>query len=269
MRALSERLGIFAKTFKRATADEVAAEVKGAGYAVAHWNFAAIGQPTLADGRPESAFTEVRSAFDEAGLAIPSVSATFNAIGPDTERRAAETRQAADLIRRARLLGADVVTLCTGTRDAHDIWREHSDNASAASWRDLRATLDVLLDAASEGGVVLGIEPEPGNVVRDATTAARLLRELGDDAPIGIVFDPANLLTPETLGRQEAILAEAVELLGPRIVSVQAKDFGLLDYRLVFRLLAAVPPVPLIVQDVTEAEAATVRKDLMRCEQQL
>jgi sugar phosphate isomerase/epimerase len=149
------------------------------------------------------------------------------------------------------------------------MWREHPENTSAASWRDLRATLDVLLDAASEGGVVLGIEPEPGNVVRDATTAARLLRELGDDAPIGIVFDPANLLTPETLGRQEAVLAEAVELLGPRIVSVQAKDFGLLDYRLVFRLLAAVPPVPLIVQDVTEAEAAAVRKDLMRREQQL
>ncbi|HWG24864.1 sugar phosphate isomerase/epimerase family protein [Actinospica sp.] len=235
-----------------------------AGYTVAHWNFAAIGLPTLADGLPDAAFAEVRAAFDAAGLAIPSASATYNAIGPDTERRAAETRQAAELIRRTRLLGAEAVTLCTGTRDPNDMWHAHPDNASAAAWRDLRATLDVLLDAASEGGVVLGIEPEPGNVVRDAAAAARLLDELGDDAPIGIVFDPANLLTPQAIEFQGEILTEAVELLGPRIVSVQAKDFGLMDYHLVFRLLERVPPVPLIVQDVAEGDADRVRRDLLR-----
>jgi sugar phosphate isomerase/epimerase len=150
------------------------------------------------------------------------------------------------------------------------MWRAHPDNASAEAWRDLRATLNVLMDAASDGGVVLGIEPEPGNVVRDAATAARLLDELGDDAPVGIVFDPANLLTPrESLtvgiaGRHEAILSEAVDMLGSRIVGVQAKDFGLMDYRLVFRLLRSVPPVPLIVQEVTEADADRVRCDLQR-----
>ena len=313
MKALSRRLGIFAKTFKRESASEVAAEVKRAGYAVAHWNFAAIGLPTLAGGVPESAFFDVRNAFDAAGLSIPSVSATFNTIGVDGERRVAETRMAAALIRRARLLGADVVTLCTGTRDPHDMWRAHPDNGSGSAWRDLRATLDVLLDAASDGDVVLGIEPESGNVVCDAGAAARLLGELGADAPIGIVFDPANLLAAETIGsraaeavgsltagtvgsraaeavgsptaegvgsrgaeavgslaahamddRQERVLAEAVGELGARIVSVQAKGFGVMDYHLVFRLLAQVPPVPLIVQDVAEGDAIRVRRDLLR-----
>ncbi len=268
MRALSSRLGIFAKTFPRATAGEVAAEVKGTGYAVAHWNFAAIGQPTLAGRLPESAFTEVRTAFDEAGISIPSVSATYNTINPDADLRTAETRQAVGLIRRAHLLGADVVILCTGTRDPYDKWRAHPDNTSAAAWRDLRATLEVLLDAASESGITLAVEPERSNVVRDAATAARLLRELGDGAPMGIVFDMANLLTRETVDQQEKILSEAVELLGPRIASIHAKDFDVLDYRLVFRLLRSVPPVPVIVQDVTEAEAAVVREDLMRYEQQ-
>lgn len=269
MNALAQRLGIFAKTFKRESAVEVAAEVKRAGFAVAHWNFAAIGRPTLAGGLPDEAFSEVRVAFEDAGLAIPSVSATFNAIGPDVERRADETRQAADLVRRARLLGADVVTLCTGTRDPQDMWRAHPGNAADAAWRDLLATLDSLMDAASDGNVVLGIEPEPGNVVRDAETAARLLDELGDDAPIGIVLDPANLLTPDTLDQQEEILTEAAGLLGQRVVSAQAKDFGLMDYDLVFRILRTLPPVPLIVQDVTEAEAAPVRQELMRREHRL
>ena len=105
----------------------------------------------------------------------------------------------------------------------------------------------------------LGIEPEPGNVVRDARTAARLLDELGHDAPVGIVLDPANLLSPETVSRQSEILAEAVDLLGPSVVGIQAKDVaasgsaaagaGLLDYPGVFRQLARLAPVPLIVQD--------------------
>ena len=264
MTTVDERLGIFARTFRRPTAAEVAAEVARAGYRLAHWNFAAIGLPTLANDLPDAAFADVRAAFDAVGIAIPSISATYNVIGPDIERRSAETTHAAQLIRRARsLLGVEAVTLCTGTLDPEDIWRAHPDNTKPEAWHDLRATLDVLLDAASDGGVVLGIEPEPGNVVRDAPTAARLLDELGDDAPVGIIFDAANLLTPETMSQQTQILTEAVDLLGPRIVGAQLKDFDLMDYQLVFQLLERVAPVPLIVQDVTEADAGDVRHQLV------
>ena len=264
MTTVEQRLGIFARTFRRPTATEVAAEVAQAGYSLAHWNFATIGLPTLANDLPDAAFADVRAAFEAVEIEIPSISATYNVIGPDIERRLTETTQAAHLIRRARrLLGVEAVTLCTGTRDPENIWRAHPDNAKPEAWHDLRVTLDVLMDAASDGGVVLGIEPEPGNVVRDAPTAARLLDELGDDAPVGIIFDPANLLSPETMSRQAQILTEAVDLLGPRIVGVQLKDFDVMDYKLVFRLLERIVPVPLIVQDVTEADAGDVRRDLV------
>ena len=270
MTDVERRLGIFARTFRRSSAAEVAAEVARAGYALGHWNFAAVGLPTLAADLPDAAFADVRAAFDAVRIGIPSISATYNVIGPDTDRRSTETAQAAQLIRRAgSLLGAEAVTLCTGTRDSENMWRAHPDNATPEAWHDLRATLDVLMDAASDGGVVLGIEPEPGNVVRDAPTAARLLDELGDGAPVGIIFDPANLLTPETAGQQTEILTEAVDLLGPRIVGVQLKDFDLLSSRLVFRLLEHVAPVPLIVQDVAEADAGHVRLALLASHSEL
>jgi sugar phosphate isomerase/epimerase len=270
---LSRRLGIFARTFRRARAEEVAEAVRAAGYSLGHWNFAAIGLPTLAGGVEPRVFDRVRAAFEAAQLRIPSVSGTFNAIHPDPDRRAEQTRHAERLIRLAPLLGARVVTLCTGTRDPGNMWRGHPDNTTASAWRDLRASLEPLLAAAAGARIVLGVEPEAGNVVRDAATAARLLAELGDTAPVGIVFDPANLLTPGTVSQQERILTEAVDLLGPRIVGVHAKDVvdggyaaagaGSMNYQLVLQLFDRIAQVPVIVQDAAEHDAARVRTDIL------
>ncbi|MFS8104730.1 sugar phosphate isomerase/epimerase [Lentzea alba] len=267
------RLGVFARTFVRDRPAEVSAAVAQAGYSLAHWNFAAIGLPTLGDGVAEDVFADVRTAFEADGLRIPSVSGSFNAIEPDPEWRAEQVHQAVRLIGQAPLLGAEIVTLCTGTRNTQNMWRSHPENTSASAWRDLRVTLDALLVAADEAGVVLGVEPEAGNVVNDAYVAARLLSELGVDAPVGIVFDPANLLSPGTLHRQIDILTEAADLLGPQVVAVHAKDVvdsgysaagaGGMDYGLVLRLLDRIPPVPVIVQDVSEVDAVRVRGDLL------
>jgi sugar phosphate isomerase/epimerase len=271
---LASRLGIFARTFRRPAPEEVAAAVAKAGYPLAHWNFAAIGRPTLGDGVDQAQVAAVRRAFDGAGVAIPSVSATFNLIHPDPALRAAQTTQAVRLIGLVPELGAEVVTLCSGTRDPEDMWRPHPGNLADEAWTDLRRTLDELLEAAAGAGVRLGIEPEPGNVVRDARAAARLLDELGHDAPVGIVLDPANLLSPGTVPRQSEILADAVDLLGPSVIGVQAKDVvtsgspvagaGLLDYPAMLGLLARLAPVPVIVQDAHERDAARVRANLLR-----
>jgi sugar phosphate isomerase/epimerase len=271
---LAPRLGIFARTFRRDTPAQVAAAVAGAGYALAHWNFAAIGLSTLAADVTDAEFAEVRAAFAAAGLAIPSVSGTFNAIHPDVDLRERQTQQTVRLIGLAGELGADVVTLCTGTRDRENMWVAHRGNTDPSAWSDLRRTLDPLLEAARDAGIQLGVEPEHANVVRDAATAARLLDELGADAPVGIVLDPANLLTPETVSRQHEIIGAAIDLLGGRIIGTQAKDVvasgysaagaGLMDYPAVFTQLARIAPVPVIVQDASEDDAARVHADLLR-----
>ena len=273
-RGLADRLGIFARTFPRETPEAVAAEVQQAGFAMAHWNFAALGRPTLADGVDDETFGRVRASFDSAGVAIPSVSVTYNVVHPDKELRERQTAAAVELIGRIPSLGADVATLCSGTRDPENMWRSHPDNARPDAWSDLRATLDVLLDAAATAGIRLGVEPEPGNIVRNASVAARLLNELGSDAPIGIIFDPANLLSPATIAQQKEILTDAIDMLGARIIGTHAKDVvesgysaagaGVMDYHLVFQLLSRIAPVPLIAQDVAESDAARVHDELLR-----
>ena len=95
------------------------------------------------------------------------------------------------------------------------MWRPHPGNLAEEAWREMRAELDQLLAAAERAGVRLGIEPEAGNVVADAGRAHRLLEELGPDSRlVGIVLDPANLVTPSTLADQDRILRAAFADLG-------------------------------------------------------
>lgn len=270
-------LGIFARTFPRADAGEAAAAVAAAGFGLIQLNLSAIGLPTLPAAGDHSRldFGAIRQAFDDRAVRIWGLSASYNMVHPDPAVRSAQTEAAAALIGRAPELGATAVTLCTGTRDPDDMWRRHPGNDEPQAWRDLRATLDRLLPAAAAAGVRLGIEPEPGNVVSSAARARRLLDELGRDAGLtGIVFDPANLVTVATAGRQAGILGEAAGLLAGSVFCVHAKDVaesgyaaagtGLLDYQLVFGLLSGLPAgIPLMIQDAAEHDVARVRKFLL------
>jgi hypothetical protein len=103
---LVSRLGIFARTFRRNTPAEVADAVIGAGYALAHWNFAAIGRSTLAADVEDDQFTAVHTAFDSAGLGIPSVSGTSSLVCPAGPTRAASSSDRSGRFRERRCPGA-------------------------------------------------------------------------------------------------------------------------------------------------------------------
>ena len=273
---MTVELGIFARIFTRPTAGEVAAAVAGAGFGLVQLNLSCIGAPTIPPVGADVDFAGIRSAFEAHGVGIWGLSCTYNLIHPDLALRDEFTARAEWLIGRAPELGAEFVTLCSGTRDAEDMWRAHPANSSPEAWVELRTSLDKLLPAAEGAGVRLGIEPEPGNIVSDAGRASDLLAELGDDARfIGIVLDAANLVTPATAYDQDRILRHAFGALGADTVCLHAKDvvdtgayaaagLGQLNYDLVFELHAALPaPVPVIVQDSSEEDVPRTRQFLL------
>jgi sugar phosphate isomerase/epimerase len=267
-------LGVFARVFPTGPAREIATAIRDAGFTTTQLNLSALGRPTLDTDLERSAASVIRRDFESAGVSVWGVSGTFNAIHPDRGLRHHDAEACLNVIRHAPHLGATVVTLCTGTRDPDNMWGPHPENTSSAAWADLLETLHHLLPAATEAGVKLGIEPEPGNVVRDADAAHQLMSDLGSDAVhIAIVLDPANLITPDTVDQQRDILSHAFGLLGPRTAAVHAKDVapsgfaaagtGPLDYDLVFALHAALPDgVPVIAQDLDAADAPRVHRFL-------
>ncbi len=262
--------GVFARVFSPGPPATVAAQIRAAGFTATQLNLSALGRPTLDDTLTHDDATEIARAFGAHGVRIWGLSGTFNAIDPDVAARQRAITACRAVIAQAATTGAEVVTLCTGTRDPENMWRAHPDNTSAAAWRDLRATLDALLPAAATAGVRLGVEPEPGNVIRDTDAAITLLGELGDDsAHVAIVLDPANLLTVDTLADQRDILTRAFDQLGPHTAAMHAKDVvaagyaapgaGGMDYDLVMELHAGLPnPVPVIAQDLTADDATRV-----------
>lgn len=264
-------LGVFARVFPAGTASEVAAAVRAADYAIAQLNLSALGLPTIPGDWSIVDTDGIKAAFTQAGVELWGLSCTYNMAHPDDGLRSAGTRGAVELIRRAPSLGIAVVTLCTGSRDVDWMWAAHPDNSTPLAWTDFRRELDVLLEAASAAGVVLGIEPEPGNVVCDADAAARLLDELGAERSlIGIIVDSANLLATVPRKHHRSVLDRAFDVLGQATVCLHAKDLvpweqtlgaaGVVPYEYVAQLYSRLPEgPPIIVQDVPAAHARRAR----------
>ena len=259
--------GIFAKTFQRASLDEVLDAAAASGMRFLQFNLSCAGLASLPDAVEPALAAAVHDGFARRGLVMSAVSGTFNMIHPDRSRRAADLDRLGLLIETCKALGTSVITLCTGTRDPENMWRWHADNASPQAWRDLLASLGRVLPAAEARGVTLAFESEPANVIDRPQKAKRLLEELRSPA-LKVVVDAANLFHPGELVRMAEIIPQACDLLGGEIVLAHAKDLspdgsvvaagkGVLNYDLYLsELLRAGYSGPLILHGLAEEEVA-------------
>lgn len=217
------RLGIFAKTFAGADPLTVLRAAQGAGYAGVQYNMACSGLPPMPDEVADTVVAAINAAQAETGVRLEALSATYNMAHPDAAVRADGLRRLAVLAPVARAIGAPMLTLCTGTRDAADQWRHHPDNATPEAWRDMITSIEGAVAIAEAHGLTLGIEPEMANIVSSTATAKRLLDEVQSDC-LRIVLDPANQFEEATPDAQRGLVETAVEVLGHRIAMAHAKD---------------------------------------------
>lgn len=267
------RLGVFAKTFAARGALASLSAVRAAGFSTAQFNMTCLGLPAMPEAIDEEAMRDVAAASAATGVALAAISGTYNMVHPDARQREAGLRRLAVLIAAAPRLGARQVTLCTGTRDADDMWRGHPDNATPEAWRDLREQMAKAVALAEARGVDLGVEPELANVVNCAAAAKRLLDEVASPR-LRIVLDPANLF--EVAGERErrALVEGAVDLLAGRIAMAHAKDRdargafvapgrGVIDFRhFIHGLRASGFDGPVVAHGFAEGEAPEVARFL-------
>jgi sugar phosphate isomerase/epimerase len=261
-------IGIFAKTFARPTLEENLDAVRSHHLGVVQYNLACAGLPSLPQQIEPALAQQIAAAAASRRITIAAVSGTFNMIDPIRVRCEAGMRRLGQLAGACHLLGTKIITLCTGTRDADDMWRTHPANRRPDAWADLLQAMEQALAIAEEHDLWLAVEPETANVVDSPIKARRLLDELRSPR-LKIIIDPANIFQVEDLPHQRPILDAAFDLLGPDIVLAHAKDVrvvngtvhhvtagtGVLDYQHYLTLLRHLP-VPLIVHGLAEAEVA-------------
>jgi len=267
------QLGIFAKTFPGAEPMSVLAAAAAAGFSTTQYNLACSGLPSMPDAVPAGAAAAVADAARTAGVGLCALSGTYNMIHPDPAERARGLARFARVAEAARGMGTQLVTLCTGTRDAHDQWKGHPDNASPEAWSDLIEAMGGALEIAERFDLQLGVEPELANVIDSAVKARRLIDELASPR-VRIVLDPANLFERESPGEQRRIVGAAVDLLADRIVMGHAKDraadgsfvaagAGVLDYPFYLRALRRIGfSGPLVTHGLAAAQAPGVARFL-------
>ena len=219
------QLGIFSRTYRPDGVDTIFARIAQDGFQAIQFNFSSAGLPSLPPDWPGAASDEVKASAARRDLTICALSGTYNMAHPDAAQRHAGRIGFANVMRAAQVMQVPLVTLCTGTRNATNMWSPHPDNGSAEAWSTMRQELDFALELAERHGIALGIEPEPGNVVTDARAARRLLDQVASPR-LKIVLDAANLLPPESQARQREVVTEAVALLGAELALVHTKDVG-------------------------------------------
>jgi sugar phosphate isomerase/epimerase len=267
-------LGIFSRIYPPGI-DRSFPRIVRDGYQTVQFNFSSAGLPSLPKDLPEEIVKGVMASATRNGLTICALSGTYNMAHPDVVRRGSDRIGFTNILRAAQFMKVPLVTLCTGTRNATDMWSAHPDNGSHEAWLTLRGELDFALELAERHGVALGVEPEPGNVVGNAKDARRLLDEV-DRSQLKIVMDAANLLPPECQTRQREVVAEAVSLLGADIALVHTKDVsasgepvaagrGVVDFHNFLKaILSTGYRGPLVSHNFPEKDAAYVSGYLRR-----
>jgi len=217
------KVGVFAKTFPGHDPDPVLAACRNAGFISTQYNMACSGLDPLPDVIPIDTARQVASAAARTGIHIAAISATYNMTDPDPDQRQAGRQAFATIAERAAVMGASMVTVCSGSMDPDDKWRHHAANDDPQSWTEMCREFEIICDLAERHDIVIGVEPEQANIVSSAVKAARLLDEFSGGR-LRIILDPANILEGVAPAQRRQTIDQALDLLGPAIALAHAKD---------------------------------------------
>ncbi|MFD0692924.1 sugar phosphate isomerase/epimerase family protein [Paenibacillus sp. GCM10027628] len=159
--------------------------------------------------------------FAGSGLRIGVLGCYINPVHPDREQRRLEIDRFKEHLRFARDFGTSIVATETG--DLQTYFAQDLKRYEEIGWATLKQTVEELAEEAERWGVFIGLEPVFTHTLSSSEKMARILEEV-PSSNLGVVFDPVNLLSPESFLDQDAFLDEAFAAFGSRIVLTHLKD---------------------------------------------
>ena len=111
------KIGIFAKHISRSTTEELFTAIAGFGFNCVQFNAACLGIPSLPDTLDKALWRNASLAARNAGIEVVALSATFNLLDENRSRLADNFRSLQVVAQGAAILGTNLLTLCSGTRN--------------------------------------------------------------------------------------------------------------------------------------------------------
>ena len=216
------KIGIFAKTFS-GSLEEIYTKAQALGIDTFQFNMVCAGLTPLPLSIPPETVNRITQVSSNFHTSIPAISATFNQISHNSVKKKNGYIAFQNIAHIAADLGANLITLCTGSKHPTDKWAWHPNNATKETWLELLESMEKLILVAEEKNLFLGVEPELANVVQTPLHAIKLIGELQSDR-VKIVFDPANLFDKAGKAEIRKIVEDSWELLEDHIALVHAKD---------------------------------------------
>lgn len=225
------QLGIRLHDIKKAPLDERLAIAKKQGFSCGHLALSkVISEYPVDDGALTPGYAlYLKRLFAKHELDIAVLGCYLNLANPNEESLRKITHRYMAHIRFASLLGVGVVGTETGAPNEEYKYEEknHSEEALETFIQNLRPVVEY----AEKMGVIMAIEPVYKHIVCNPQRARRVLDEI-DSPNLQIIFDPVNLLDISNYQNRDAIIAEAIHVLGDDIAMVHIKDFVVEDGKL-------------------------------------
>ena len=226
------QLGIRLHDIKKAPLPERLKIAEEQGFACGHLALSkVISEYPVDDGALTPGYAlYLKRLFEKYHLDIAVLGCYLNLANPNPESLAKITHRYLAHIRFASLLGVGVVGTETGAVNEEYRFEEknHSDEALEIFIRNVKPVVEY----AEKMGVIFAIEPVYKHIVCNPLRARKVLEEIGSPN-LQIIFDPVNLLDSCNYRDRDAIIEEAIDLLGEDIAMIHIKDFVVRDGELV------------------------------------
>ncbi|MEH7011869.1 sugar phosphate isomerase/epimerase family protein [Neobacillus niacini] len=205
----------------------------------------------------------IRRVFDKKDIQIAVLGCYFNMIHPDQRERRKGMERFKEHLRFATDFGCSIVGTETGNVQAEIVYTE--ENFTEQPFLEVVESVKELVEEAERFGVIVGIEGGISHPIHTPERMKRLL-DLVPSYNLQVIYDPANFISLDNYHNQEAVIQEAFDLFGDRMVIMHAKDFiiedeqvkmvpvgqGLLNYDLLFNLLKKKKPFINILMESTQ-----------------
>lgn len=220
--------------------------------------------PSWSDAQTE----RVGAVFRDRDIAIYEVASYTSLVHDNPTTRRMNIDAVKRRVEQAAIVGALSVATVGGSAAG---WAPHPKTRTTEAWDLLLDATHEILDATPDT-VSFCLEPWPPTVLPDLDSLVRVVDEVEDDR-LGILFDPANLVTPETYFTSGEMIREAFDRLGDRFVAVHCKDVywleggmqtglgvtvpgrGVLDYQaFLSRVASSARELPLIIEHLKQPE---------------